>query len=250
MRIPLVSENFAVSQWNSYAAGGDPLPIAGQIDYLGPDGEQVLNEVELEDLYEDLESVRFKYDSQYPDGFPKSLGGRIESELVVPIHKTLSSLATPGQLSHVGFWRWLSNVAHRGKFWQFIDWRFEERQQVNWAITSPRNLKESLFFRCWVRGEKMYNPELPDPYRYAKMGTGDFWRSHILRQDFGKDRAFVEAFLDFNFDPDGTRHISDTKLRKNLIPAVRAWSSMATFSQLSYDECTEVLKRLWEAEDS
>ena len=94
----------------------------------------------------------------------------------------------------------------------------------------------------------MHDPKCDDPYEYAKRGTGDFWRSHILRTDLGKDRTFVRAFLDFNFDADGTRKISDKKLRANLIPGLRAWASMGTFSHLSYEECTEIIAMIWKAE--
>jgi hypothetical protein len=248
MRLPTITQDTSISQWNSLASGDAPPPLTGNIDYIGEEADAKLNEVELEDLFDELDAIREKYNKQYKDGVPKSAGGRIESEMVEPIHQAFLVLATPGQLSNIGFWRWLSNVAYRGKFWDFIDWRFDERQQVNWAITSPRSLKESLFFRCWLRGHKMYNPESPDPYKYARMGTGDFWRSHVLRQDFGKDRTFVEAFLDFNFTSDGTRNISDAQLRKKLIPGVRAWCSMATFSHLSHGEITAILSKIWEQE--
>ena len=107
-----------------------------------------------------------------------------------------------------------------------------------------------MYFRCWVRGHKLHSPDDPDPYFYAKKGTGDFWRSHILRTDVGKDRNFVKAFLDFNFANDGTRLVSDPKLRGKLIPGVRAWTSMASFSHLSYEECTDILTEIWEGRKS
>ena len=250
MKLPIVSRDFATSQWIAYSSGEEPIPASENIDYLGPEDDQILNEVELEDLIDGLDMIRQKYDEMYPKGFPKSVGGRVESDLVEIVHSTLSEFATPGQLSHIGFWRWLSNVAYKGYFWRFIDWRFKERNQINWALTSSRNLKETLFFRCWIRGQKMHDSMLPDPYEYSKKGTGDFWRSHLLRTDLGKDRAFVKAFLDFNFEPDGTRRISDTALRGKLIPGIRAWSSMATFTHLSYEECTAIISRIWEIEEN
>ena len=75
----------------------------------------------------------------------------------------------------------------------------------------------------------MHDPKCDDLYEYAKRGTGDFWRSHILRTDLGKDRTFVRAFLDFNFDADGTRKISD-KASREFDSGLRAWASMETFS--------------------
>jgi len=250
MRLPRISRDTAIKQWNAHDAGEGTLSLNGELDYIGDEAFPQLNDIELEDLMEGLDSVRQKYDYQYPDGFPKSAGGRIESDMVAPVHKCLSTIATPAQLCDIGFWRWLSNVANNGYFWNFVDWRFKERNQINWAITSSRNLKETLFFRCWLRGHRMYDASRADPYEYAKKGTGDFWRSHILRTDLGKDRTFVEAFLDFNFAPDGTRHISDKKLRAKLIPGLRAWASMGRFSHLSYEECTEIIALIWESENS
>lgn len=249
MRAPWISRDTAIKQWNAHETGEGTLGLNGEIDYIGDEGMPLLTDIELEDFIEELDAVRQKYDEQYPDGVPKSAGGRIESDMVEPVHKHLSSLATPDQLCEIGFWRWLSNVANNGYFWDFIDWRFQQRNQINWAITSSRNLKETLFFRCWLRGHRMHDPKRDDPYEYAKRGTGDFWRSHILRTDLGKDRVFVRAFLDFNFAADGTRKISDNKLRAILIPGLRAWASMGTFSHLSYEECTDIIAMIWAAEN-
>ena len=87
----------------------------------------------------------------------------------------------------------------------------------------------------------MYDPDLADPYEYAKKGSSDVWRSQILRQDFGKDRNFVKAFLDFCWDENGDRRIGDTKLRTQLIPALRSWTSNASYEHLTYDECLELI---------
>lgn len=250
MKLPRINRDTAISQWNAHYIGEGTISLNGELDYAGDEDWPVLTDIELEDLIDELDAVRQKYDEKYPNGFSRSVGGLIEADMVEPVHKHLSAFATPHQLCDIGFWRWLSNVANNGYFWKFIAWRFEERNQINWAITSSRNLRETLFYRCWLRGHRMYDPKRADPYEYAKRGTGDVWRSHILRTDLGKDRTFVEAFLDFNFAPDGTRHISDTELRAKLIPGLRAWASMGTFTHLSYKECTDIITMIWESEKS
>jgi hypothetical protein len=249
MRLPQINSDTAIKQWNAHDAGKGSISLNGQINYIGDEELPLLSDIELEGLIEELDAIRQNYDEKYPDGLPKNAGGRFDAEIVEPIHKHLSLLATPDKLCQIGFWRWLSNVASNGYFWDLIAWRFEQRTQVNWAITSPRKLKETLFFRCWLRGHRMLDPKRDDPYEYAKKGDSEFWRSHILRSDLGKDRVFVEAFLDFNFAPDGTRNISNKKLRTNLIPGLRAWASMGTFSHLSYEECTDIITMIWDAEN-
>ena len=90
----------------------------------------------------------------------------------------------------------------------------------------------------------MYDEAQADPYHYAKLGAADVWRSHILRQDFGADREFVKALLDTIYDEDGVTKVTTTELRKVLIPAIRAWTSHASFSHLSYEECKQVISEL------
>ena len=90
----------------------------------------------------------------------------------------------------------------------------------------------------------MYDCDLKDPYRYAKLGSSDVWRSHILRQDFGSDREFVKAFLDTIYDRNGNTLIGTEELRTQLIPSIRAWTSNSTFSHLTYKENLELIREL------
>ena len=92
----------------------------------------------------------------------------------------------------------------------------------------------------------MYDPSDADPYKYARLGASDVWRSHILRQDFGRDREFVKAFLDTVYNSSGKVVISTNEMRTKLIPALRAWTSSASFSHLSYNENLELIKYLRE----
>ena len=90
----------------------------------------------------------------------------------------------------------------------------------------------------------MFEPKLSDPYHYAQKGASDVWRSHIFRQEFGRDRNFVKAFLDVLVDDTGKSKVSSQSLRQDVIPAVRAWTSNATFSHLSYAECKDLIEKL------
>ncbi len=241
MRAPQLSFDQAQLVWNSMQDDGEYDASEMNFDYIGLDEtEEVFSEVELEALHDAALNII----SKYSDKNKKSVGGQIDAELISPIYLTFSGKMTPFQLSHIGFWRWLSNVAYGGFFWKFIKWRIEGSEQINWGITTPGSIIEVYFYRAWLRGHKMYQADLPDPLRYAKIGASDVWRSHIFRQDFGRDREFVKAFLDTVYDDKGHVRIGTKELRTKLIPALRAWTSGSTFSHLSYRENLSLIERL------
>lgn len=239
MKIQSISIESAQIIWSARMEGTQPDLAAINIDYLGDDDE-LLSDIELDDLKERLDTVKRKF----VDNKSKNIGGRIDAELPEIIHSELSPLADVHQLSNLAFWRWLSNAACNGFFWDFIMWRFDSDKVINWGITSAANGIEVYFYRAWLRGHKMKDDSLPDPYKYARIGSSDVWRSHILRQDFGRDREFVKAFLDTIYDDVGNTVIATKELRETLIPAIRAWTSSASFSHLSYKESLDLINHL------
>ncbi len=241
MRIPTISNDQAVVAWNSMQ-DHDSFDVSEMVlDYVGSDvDEETLSDLELIELCDELLAIMSRYQGKNK----KNYGGFIDAEIVEPIHATLKDHANPYQLSQLGFWRWLSNVASNGAFWKFIKWRFDSDKQINWGITSPGSIIEVYFYRAWLRGQKMYDQAQPDPYHYAKIGSSDVWRSHILRQDFGRDREFVKALLDTIYDKSGQTLVGTEELRKKLVPALRAWTSGSTFAHLSYSENVELIRKL------
>ncbi len=235
MKLPMVSRNIAERAWNSmrYENGYDASDIT--LEYIGADDLKSFSDIELQGLIEDLDQIKRRYQGG------KSEGGVVDSKVVEPVHRALSAHAIPYQLSQIGFWMWLGNIAVSGALWNFVYWRIGGDQKVNWGITSPRNLNEIYFYRAWLRGHRMHDPELDDPYHYAKLGSSDVWRSHILRQEFGNDREFVKAFLDTIYDESGKSVIETKELRTKLIPEIREWTSGAAFSHLTYEENKELL---------
>jgi hypothetical protein len=237
--VPTISNDVASKIWNEFRAGKEVELGSFALDYLG-DASRFFGDLDLVEVYEAFEEIKLAYKGKNM----KKFGGQIDSTIIEPLHQTLSKLCTPFQLSQPGFWRWLSHVAHNGYFWHFIDWRFGGDQQVNWGITSQANLIEVYFYRAWLRGHKMMDPSEEDPYKYAKLGSSDVWRSHILRQDFGQDREFIKALLDTVYDKSGNTVVGTTELRKFLIPAIRAWTSGASFSHLTYQESLDLIVTL------
>ncbi|MFZ4746158.1 MAG: hypothetical protein ACOYLK_04600 [Sphingomonas sp.] len=241
MRVPQISNEQAALAWNAMKDLGAYDASEVVFDYIGSsDEEEIVSDIELMDLCASLLDIKAKYG----DKNKKNIGGQIDADVIEPVYKTLSEIANIHQLSHIGFWRWLSNIANSGSFWKFIQWRFGGDTQVNWGIASPGSIIEVYFYRAWLRGHKMLDPSLPDPLHYAKLGGSDVWRSHILRQDFGRDREFVKAFLDTVYDKNGQVQVGTEEMRTKLIPSLRAWTSSSTFSHLSYNENLTLIERL------
>jgi len=251
MRIPTISNETATTIWVAMEDKGQCDASDLPIEFVGDDSHARLTSLDLSDLADDLDAIHEEFKKKYPNGLPKSAGGQVDSQIVVPVHKHLSALADISQLSQIGFWRWLSNSASNGKFWRFIEWRFSDKdgkpkQQINWGITNPSRLYEVYLFRAWLRAHMMYDDTSADPYEYAKKGGSDIWRSHILRQDFGRDLNFRKAFLDVLIDSDGNPLVTTRALREEVIPAIRAWTSGGSFSHLTYDEAADLIKILVE----
>jgi hypothetical protein len=241
MRVPQISNEQATLAWNAMNDLGVYDASEVVFDYIGSsEDDEIISDIELMDLCSSLLDIK----SKYGDRNRKNIGGQIDAEVVEPIYNTLSEIMNVHQLSHIGFWRWLSNIANSGFFWEFIKWRFGSDQQVNWGIASPGSIIEVYFYRAWLRGHKMFDGSLADPLHYAKLGGSDVWRSQILRQDFGRDREFVKAFLDTVYDKNGQVQVGTEEMRTKLIPALRAWTSSSTFSHLSYTENLALIERL------
>lgn len=242
MRVPTITNEQALDAWNAlndhgvYEAVGELV-----LDYVEGDLDQDFSDLDLMDLVDTFENIKF----QYRGKISKQYGGQVDAEIVEPIHATmLEAGLTVRQLSSLGFWRWFSNIACDSYFWHFIKWRYNSEIQQNWGITSVSSMIEVYFFRAWLRGHKMYEPNAKNPYYYAKIGSSDVWRSHILRQEFGRDKSFVKAFLDTIYDKSGKTKVGTQELRTELIPLLRAWSANASFGHLTYEENMELINLL------
>lgn len=240
MQVCSINTEVANSIWNARMENEELHLDERKIEKIGPDDADLLSDLELDDLREKLTEIQAKF----PRNISKGTGGKIDAALPEIVHSELKDLIDTHQASHIGFWRWLSNVACEGYFWNFINWRFKEGAMINWGITGPGSIVEVYFYRAWLRGHKMYEPVALDPYKYARLGASDMWRSQILRQDFGRDKEFVKAFLDTVYDKSGNSQVGTTELRKKLIPALRAWTSAASFAHLSYNESVKLIENL------
>jgi hypothetical protein len=121
--------------------------------------------------------------------------GRIfEASASVLVHQILPSRHPA--LSDPEFWIWLA-VSH---FRDLITWRYPRAdggvEGANYGIGSAG---ENFLYRLWLRAELAYDANELDPYRWARVGDVDFWRSHLFRQGYASARQLVRALLKFQF---------------------------------------------------
>jgi hypothetical protein len=191
MRVPQISNEQAHVAWNAMNDAGEYDASEVAFEYIGSsEDDEVFTDIELMDLHDDLLGIIDKFSGKNK----KNIGGQIDSEVVASVYNAVVGKVGVYQLSQIGFWRWLSNIANSGSFWKFVKWRFESDKQVNWGITSPGSIIEVYFYRAWLRGHKMFDANLSDPFHYAKLGSSDVWRSHILRQDFGRGLIYMTPY--------------------------------------------------------
>lgn len=137
---------------------------------------------------------------RYPDrlGRRGRAGRRFEAEACSEVHRLLPF--DPQMLADYEFWTWLAVF----RFRELVDWRYGgdtgQAAPANFGIGKG---SENLLYRMWLRADAGHCPEDVDPYRLARRGDQDFWRSHVFRQGYGRCRPLVRALVRYQF-PDGS----------------------------------------------
>ena len=116
------------------------------------------------------------------------------------------------------------------------------------GIANDNAIRDYYFYYCWLRADVGFNETTKHKYEIAKTGDADFWRSHIFRQDYGKDRILVKAILNVIFKDDHYKFTIKT-IRHIFIPKIRAWYATGSFSHLNLNECIEVVKMICDRVD-
>ena len=168
MLLPVLNISDAAAIWDARNNASEINLNRVTLDYVG-EGDEHISDLELATLVDDLRTVRLKYDGKNM----KSVGGQIDSEIIRPVHSFFDALAEPFQLGRVGFWCWLSNIAHDGYFWDFIKWRLGGNKTIHWGITVKRGL---LKFISIAPGCATQNQEPNLTIWYAGRGASDVWR--------------------------------------------------------------------------
>ena len=168
---------------------GEPVDEEREVEIRGS-GEDV--EPRLVELARKLDEIRSNYPPVLKQRDPR--GGAFEAEACVEVHRRLPF--DPAMLADHDWWTWLAVFYFR----ELVDWRhgFEKRTAApaNFGI-GARN--ENLLYRMWLRADIGYDPDRRDPYELARRGDQDFWRSHVLRQGYGRCRELVKALVIYQF---------------------------------------------------
>lgn len=179
------------------------------------------------------------------DPLPKNMAKDFESQSAEAVHQELA-LDTSTACSRE-FWLWLTFAAEAGQFLQFVDWRFGTQKSiapVNYGIGRQSEIWEGLFARLWWRGQVGYDPALDDPYRMARRGDVDIWRSHIIRQEYGRCRNMALALLGFQYPTDdpGAGKLRISHLRE-LVKRLRVMDANIAYEVMDEPSLQELIRK-------
>lgn len=113
-----------------------------------------------------------------------------------------------------------------------------------------QNAKEVLFFRLWIRAEMGRLVDGADDaskvYEYARGGSVEFWRSHLLRVLYAQHRAFLQAFVDFQFPgPDRNEpRLTIPEIRQLAKDLAKACANVSV-ELLDRNQSKAFIKRVW-----
>lgn len=120
-------------------------------------------------------------------------GGYFEAHANEQFHRLLSRLPRKVLIDR-GFWRWLSVTMME----DLIGWRHnadgDQVKEANFGIGAP---VEGLAYRLFIRADLAFDDTrgAPDPYWLTRFESQDLWRSHLLRQNYGRTSELRRALL-------------------------------------------------------
>jgi hypothetical protein len=238
MDYPTISYDQARAWWRAWEAAGEPGDSPDAVEntsgfhwYWGTEATTLAN-----DLLDLLERSR---EAGGRDRF-----ARFEAEAAVRIHRTLPrdhlALADPE------FWIWYAVDPGLS----VVRARYSGNTIPGMANFASPNARESLFYRLWVRGEMGWRRDEADPYRLARYGDIDFWRSHVFRQKYAEYPALLEAFARFQYPegPEGQPHIPLTNNQRKLRAFVKRIKRICTNVMVEFfdiEEALELMEEEW-----
>lgn len=196
-------------------------------------GPTAASDDEIKRLKNALEQMKPKYQNIQSPG----VGGRFEAEASAIVHQTLTLSAEAA--ADAEYWIYLSVR----EFADLIEWR--HGGNGNFAREANYGLEtrwDGLMLRLWMRGEIGLDPET-ESYGLAQLGDQDFWRSHILRQNFASCRTFARAFIVEVYKPDDFKRppLTTPQIRE-LAPRLRRLYATIPYEVLSVQEARAIVK--------
>ena len=218
---------------------GGPWSAKPFVHWIG-NGERFDREQAISLLYK-LARIRKKLKA---DPLPQAKGKEFEGPACAVVHQELGLPTTTAAARE--FWLWLTFGAADGQFCEIVDWRFGTQGgigEVNYGLTSKAQIWEGLFARLWFRGHIGRGKSRNDPYSVAKRGDMDIWRSHVIRQEYGRCASVAKALVRFQY-PDAkgkSRRLKVTELRA-LAKRLRVLDASICFEMLDESAVTELIK--------
>ncbi len=170
------------------------------------------------------------------------------------IHKKLPP--DPDMLGDGRFWARFALVF----LFDVVVWRFPGKGAAGFNIEnlgigkSVRRQAENYLYKLWVRGELCRIEKAKDPYQLGRLGSIDFWTSHIHRQSFSNCRNVALEIIRFQYPPKlkGRPYllpsVEDVAAKKRgirtLVKRVRRVWATVEYTLLESNEIQELLKDL------
>lgn len=138
----------------------------------------------------ELENLMKHPDSRSGDGW----GHRFDAAGAAVVHRwTMEQMLPPRMIADQQFWRWLAVIYG----YDIIRWRYDDGKggpikRENFGLKGTR---ENALFRMYQIGSIVYDAGADDPYGLARAGDVDFWRSHILRQNYANAHPIARTLV-------------------------------------------------------
>jgi hypothetical protein len=236
MGYPTIPYDQARAWWRAWKAAGEPGNPPHTIEKtIGIDRGWLTEATTLADELLDLLK-------RSREGGGRDRFARFEAEAAVRIHQTLPrdhlAIADPE------FWIWYA--VDPGL--PVVRSRYSSNKIPGVENFASANARETLFYRLWVRGEMGWRRDEADPYRLARYGDIDFWRSHVFRQKYAEHPAMLEAFARFQYPegPDGPPHIPLTNNQIKLRTFVKRMKRIGTNVMVEFFDIDEALRLMEE----
>lgn len=240
MSYPSIDKSAAETLLSAYRTNG----IYDAVKYVRSQGsgENEVEGVNFTRLHNDLKNILV---GPLPKG--EKQDAYFEMMACSVMHRSLGKLSVLAA-SDPKFWMWLTFASCGKKMVELVDLRIKKGDsipaEVNFGITTRANVYEALYARLWWRGYRFFDPSADNPYELAERGDIDFWRSHILRQNFSRADAMTRAFVKFIL-PDHKRSSGlDTDLMRGVAKKLKARYTSCCFEALDEEQCRQILIEL------
>lgn len=202
----------------------------------------------LHDLVAELQELRIELGE--PRGGPRDYFAKYEGFASGVVHAILD--IPPSVAADHEFWIWLTLGGTQDYMPKLVSWRhggdshMHNALDINYGLTT--DLEKGFFSRLWLRGDIGFDEARENPYELSERGDQDFWRSHILRQDFGQVPNIFRAFSLFIYpDTHKRNHVVENKVVREMAKELRRRHATSAYELLSFEDAKHLIQTVYEA---